>query len=149
MRRAYDGAPPTVPHPVDQLDYPSCVACHAEGLMVEGRGAAVISHEGLTSCLQCHVVMRDPLEGRGDVAPDFESDFRPLESAGHGHTAWAGAPPTIPHPTTMRERCDSCHGSLGEGLRTRHGGRQSCDQCHARTSSLDQRPRMDLPSLIP
>ena len=31
---------------------------------------------------------------------------------------YAGAPPVIPHPTWMRERCESCHGPRGrQGLR--------------------------------
>jgi len=35
-RRAYNGAPPTVPHTIDQRSSAVCVACHQEGLRAEG-----------------------------------------------------------------------------------------------------------------
>ncbi len=31
LNRAFNGAPPTVPHPVDQISTQSCLACHGEG----------------------------------------------------------------------------------------------------------------------
>jgi hypothetical protein len=41
----------------------------------------------------------------------------------------------------MREACASCHGPSGKrGLRSTHPVRASCQQCHARSAALDQRP---------
>ncbi|MBA4192897.1 MAG: hypothetical protein C0467_33480, partial [Planctomycetaceae bacterium] len=35
--RAYDGAPPTIPHPVEAQSAASCLVCHGEGLKVGDR----------------------------------------------------------------------------------------------------------------
>jgi nitrate reductase (cytochrome), electron transfer subunit len=150
--RAYDGAPPTIPHPIEQRGYPSCLSCHGEGMRVFGKTAPVMSHGELGSCTQCHVVERGFLpEGvgaLGDVAegrPPLDNAFVGTRAPGSGERAWEGAPPTIPHPTRMRERCGSCHGVLAEGLRTSHPWRQSCTQCHAPSAGMDGRPVADLP----
>ena len=58
--RAYDGAPPTIPHPVDQHATPACLACHEHGARVGQWIAPVMSHGRHDSCLQCHVVGNDP-----------------------------------------------------------------------------------------
>lgn len=137
-RRAYDGAPPTVPHDVGQREPSGCLVCHERGANVAGRIAPPISHARYTSCLQCHVVSSAPRPLRAsDAGP--ENDF--VGNAwGKGTRAWAGAPPTIPHPTWMRAECTSCHGPAGKlGLRSTHPWRASCQQCHAPGAALDQR----------
>ena len=53
-RRAFDGAPPTVPHAVTQRTH-DCVACHGEGAVVAGIIAPRMLHEMRPSCTQCHV----------------------------------------------------------------------------------------------
>jgi cytochrome c-type protein NapB len=143
-RRAYDGAPPVVPHAVDQIAVPSCLACHEQGVTLATRRAPTMSHERHDSCLQCHVVAADP---RRDVVtpPQPESTFVGLGPPGRGERAWEGAPPTIPHTTWMRERCDACHGTGGwHGVRSTHPWRQSCTQCHAPSATLDQRAPVDV-----
>lgn len=138
-RRAYDGAPPTIPHQIDQLAAPSCLACHELGKVVAGVVAPRMSHERHDSCTQCHVVASDPRRV-AITPPPPETTFVGLESVRGGERAWAGAPPTIPHSTLMRERCESCHGTLGAlGMRSTHPWRQSCVQCHAPSAVLDQR----------
>jgi cytochrome c-type protein NapB len=137
--RAYDGAPPTIPHEIDQREVPGCLACHGEGMKLGTRVAPKISHAPDQSCTQCHVVGDSPrplarykdLPGNGFVG---------LASAGNGARAWPGAPPTMPHPTLMRTDCASCHGPKGPpGLRTSHPDRQNCQQCHGSSAQLDQR----------
>lgn len=140
-RRAYDGAPPTVPHPVAQRDAPSCLVCHRDGLDVAGRVAPAIPHAELGNCLQCHVVSSAPMPGDalpGDLSRN--NSFAGLAPPGRGERAWPVAPPTIPHATLMRARCESCHGVYAAGLRSTHPWRQSCTQCHAPSAQLDQRP---------
>ena len=142
-RRAFDGAPPVVPHPVDQMSAASCLACHGEGMAIKGNLAPKISHPPYSSCTQCHVPSNGVLAG-GTVAGSFpplaENSFSGLASYGKGERAFPGAPPAIPHPISMRADCASCHGSLGTvGLRTSHPWRQSCTQCHAPSASQDQR----------
>jgi nitrate reductase (cytochrome), electron transfer subunit len=137
-RRAYEGAPPTIPHEVEQLAVGACLTCHERGASIVGRIAPAISHERYQSCLQCHVVERDP-RGFGEAPPPANA-FVGLSAPGPGDRAWPGAPPTIPHPTTMRSECGSCHGPAGAApLRTTHPERYSCEQCHAPSATLDQR----------
>lgn len=141
-RRAYDGAPPTIPHGVDQRGAPACLACHERGMRVDQRVAPAMSHESYSSCLQCHAPEGGtptdaPLAPSVSVASAFEGATSPTT----GERAWPGAPPTIPHRTFMRERCASCHGTWASGLASTHPWRQSCTQCHAPSAPLDQRPR--------
>jgi cytochrome c-type protein NapB len=111
-RRAYDGAPPVIPHAVDQRAQPNCSGCHERHLRIGDRAAPPPSHEAKASCVQCHVVASSPvpiMPGLPDQPP-LANAFSGLESAGKGTRAWPGAPPVIPHSTRMRERCASCHG---------------------------------------
>ncbi|MFW6086296.1 MAG: hypothetical protein ACODAG_03750 [Myxococcota bacterium] len=143
--RAYDGAPPTIPHPIDQRSFPSCTACHAEGLRVAGKTARPMSHPPYGSCTQCHVVESRPMPFEPTTSgPPEDNAFEGTRSPVGGERAWDGAPPVIPHRTFMRERCESCHGVLATGIRTSHPWRQSCTQCHAPSAELDQRPAADL-----
>lgn len=141
--RAYDGAPPTIPHPVRQNSAAECLACHEDGLRIRDRLATAMPHAELASCTQCHVVESPPMPG-AMLPPDATfaaNGFAGLESPGAGGRAWSIAPPMVPHKTTMRERCMSCHGPNGrDPLQTPHPERQSCSQCHAPSAGLDQAP---------
>lgn len=137
-RRAFDGAPPVVPHPIDQTGTASCLACHGEELMIgKGVWAPKMSHPVLAGCTQCHV---EQISASLDPMPQPENQFQGLRSTRGGGRAWAGAPPTMPHATFMRENCMSCHGPTGaDPIRTSHPYRASCQQCHAPSAALDQR----------
>lgn len=141
-RRAYDGAPPVVPHPIAQDSAAACLACHGPGLVIKDKVASKMSHELHTSCTQCHVPSVGPRIPVQDVAlkePLAENQFVGLNAPLKGTRAWPLAPPTIPHRTLMRNDCLSCHGPQGLfGLRTPHPERQSCQQCHAPGAELDQ-----------
>lgn len=146
-RRAYDGAPPRIPHDIGQMETGDCVSCHQDGVRIGPRVAPAMSHEAYSSCTQCHVVEEAPMPGAEralETGPPIASTFVGLESPERGVRAWEGAPPQIPHATRMRERCASCHGSLAEGLRTSHPWRQSCTQCHAPSAAFDQGPSSEL-----
>jgi cytochrome c-type protein NapB len=135
--RAYDGAPPTIPHPVEARTAASCLACHGEGLRVGDRVASKVSHSHLSNCTQCHVE-----QGPGALpfpAEPPENGFVGVHRAGPGERASPGAPPTIPHSTWMRQDCASCHGLVTRaGLRTTHPWLTNCSQCHAPSAALDQ-----------
>ena len=132
--RAYDGAPPLVPHEVDEQSAESCLACHAGGVKVKDRTASVMSHASMPNCLQCHA----STASRWDTEEQaLANSFSGLLSSGAGGRAWEGAPPTIPHGVWMREDCSSCHGVAGRsGLRTSHPERKNCQQCHASIHEL-------------
>ncbi len=139
--RAYDGAPPRIPHPIATYGPLECVACHRDGIRVGEHVAAPMSHRELASCTQCHVPDEGEMPGeRLGGGPPEDSAFAGLASPERGPRAWPGAPPQIPHTTEMRERCDSCHGVWAGALRTTHPWRQSCTQCHAPSAARDQHP---------
>jgi len=132
-RRAYNGAPPIIPHPIDQMETQQCASCHWEGMRVESRVANPMSHSMHTSCTQCHVVGDGPVPGATLAqVVSTESSFEGLAAPRAGERAWPGAPPVIPHSTQMRDRCSR--------IRSSHPWRQSCEQCHAPGATLDQRP---------
>lgn len=145
-RRAYDGAPPVVPHPVAQDSAASCLACHGPGLMVKDKVASKISHASYTSCTQCHVPSVGPgipVQETALLARLTENEFQGVNAPLKGERAWPKAPPTVPHGTLMRSDCMSCHGPQGlYGLRTPHPDRQSCVQCHVPSAEMDQRQFM-------
>lgn len=146
-RRAYDGAPPVIPHAVDPSGSYACKTCHAEGMRVAGHVAPARSHGELQSCTECHVVANGPVPTEEPLTggpPFADNSFEGLGSPGDGPRAFAGAPPQIPHRTFMREQCVSCHGVLGTGVRTSHPWRQACTQCHAPSAASDQRPAANL-----
>lgn len=145
-RRAYSGAPPVIPHAIDQTGVASCLACHEDGMHVGTVIAPRMSHEMYANCTQCHVelVNRDlpPIAGLRVGANRFEG----LAAPGPGERASPGAPPTVPHTTWMRENCMSCHGELAQqGLRTTHPWRVNCNQCHASSATLDQMQLLTTP----
>lgn len=128
-RRAYDGAPPVIPHPVSEINAATCASCHRDGRVIDAIVARPMSHQYLPNCTQCHSPVSNP-----DIGPLYPSDvvFTGMSSPGPGSRAWPGAPPVIPHHTRMRENCMSCHGLHGwPGLRTTHPERVNCLQCHA------------------
>lgn len=141
-RRAYEGAPPVVPHPMAQTDATSCMLCHEQATRIGDRIAPAVSHQAYSSCTQCHVADSGlPIEwNTGRFAMDSNSQFIGEQITPMGSRAYEGAPPTIPHRTLMRENCMSCHGEGGtSAIRTTHPDRQSCTQCHAPNAEYDQR----------
>ncbi len=141
-RRAFDGAPPVIPHPIQQNSTAACLACHAEGLTVKDRVTSKISHPHFANCTQCHApaLAPDAITEPALLAPIATNLFVGSKPSA-GQRAYDGAPPTVPHPTAMRSDCMSCHGPAGVyGLRTSHLDRQSCLQCHAPTADLEQQP---------
>ena len=126
VQRAYDGAPPVIPHAVRALQRQDCLACHAEGMdLGEGVLAPRTPHPEQTQCAQCHVEQ----PGRGDgLAANRFAGWREPE---RGTRSYDGAPPTVPHALHTRGHCLGCHGELGGSpIRTPHPDRVNCRQCH-------------------
>ncbi len=137
MRRAFNGAPPVIPHEVSQRYSDDCIGCHEDGGDLGDGIASKISHDHYLNCLQCHVPSVETVLGPPD---ERENSFQGLAEPAGGERAWQGAPPTVPHTTRMRKDCLSCHGEYGkEGMKTPHPERTSCRQCHGLSAELDQR----------
>jgi cytochrome c-type protein NapB len=141
-RRAYDGAPPIVPHPIAQNSAAVCMQCHTEATIIGDVVAPAISHPTYTSCTQCHVSS----EGLGSRWNTAEFDLHTGNRFAGDHEkkiaeqAYPDSPLTIPHTLHMRQNCLSCHGELGTSpIRTTHPERTSCLQCHVPSSDVDKR----------
>ena len=124
--RAYDGAPPVIPHQVVALGRTNCNGCHTPGASSNSaRIAPPRSHTDWGQCRQCHV---EQLVSETFVASHLE----PLRNEPEGSQQTAIAPPMIPHSTQGREQCAICH--MGEqapaALRAPHEMRPNCQQCH-------------------
>ncbi len=134
-RRAYDGAPPIIPHP--PLGG-TCTNCHAEqARILPGVGVAPpnphLHTPGLSSvarCQQCHVF-------KNADTVFVASSFQPLrQEHRRGDRLYPGAPPTVPHALFMREDCNACHDgpTARPEIRCSHPERLHCLQCHAGTA---------------
>ncbi len=166
-RRAFNGAPPTVPHPIDQHSSQSCIACHGQGVRTDSLRIPQMPHPFYASCTQCHVESRstfvaDTSADKQDIKEDagkigeravqqpVQNNFVGSAAPTGGPRAFPGAPPQIPHSTWMRSDCNSCHGLAGQqGMRTTHPWRRSCEQCHAPSAELDQAPLDPKPQFLP
>jgi cytochrome c-type protein NapB len=128
-RRAFDGAPPVMPHSAVFGDGTKvCLDCHSEGMTIGKRVAHPMSHPPLANCVQCHVESTNRMF---PAALDPVNTFEGLPSAGPGPRWTPVAPPQVPHDITMRTHCLSCHGEYGyPGIRTEHPMRANCVQCH-------------------
>lgn len=129
--RAYDGAPPVIPHKRVGVD---CATCHSrQGTQVPDLGFAPPSPHGQTAglseisrCEQCHVYRTTTEVWRATEFEPLQQDLR------HGRRFLAFAPPVIPHKVFMRENCAACHTgpAAREEIRSSHPDRTRCRQCH-------------------
>ncbi len=147
QNRAFNGAPPTIPHPTDQHSDASCVACHGDGILTKTLRIPRMSHDLLANCTQCHVESNP----EHMTAMLFrENEFVGLAAPTSGPRAFQHAPPQIPHSTWMRSECLSCHGDAGlHGMRTTHPWRSNCQQCHAPSAAMDQTLLAQDPHFLP
>jgi nitrate reductase cytochrome c-type subunit len=129
-RRAYDGAPPTMPHSFGG----DCIQCHGvEGKVIEGIGVAPAApHDGIvrpgrwSRCEQCHVPTRTASLFRENGLVSLRQDLR------RGQRQHPFAPPVIPHQVLARENCHACHTGVAarQEIRCDHPDRGRCTQCH-------------------
>ena len=129
-RRAYPGAPPIIPHRVEEswAGGKACLSCHADGGWTPRFGAftPVVPHPELVSCRQCHLPEATKTVFR---ATEWSTTAPPPIH----RAALPGSPPPVPHALRMRENCLACHagpGAVAE-IRTSHPTRVNCRQCHA------------------
>ena len=146
-RRAFNGAPPTVPHSIDQLSNTSCMACHGDGLKSQTLRAGKMPHPYYSSCTQCHVENKAKF---AEPTAAFQNSFTGLPAPTAGDRAFATAPPVVPHSTWMRNECLSCHGrTANPGMETTHPWRENCMQCHVGSARLDQTRLLATPGFLP
>ena len=130
-RRAYDGAPPVIPHPSHNAE---CTTCHNRtGREVPNLGFAPANpHDGtrdmaLTqNCRQCHVFRQTEELFAKNTFVGLPQELV-LAAA-----AYPGAAPVIPHSRRMRENCLACHSGPASRpeIRCTHTDRANCRQCH-------------------
>ncbi len=128
-RRQYPGAPPVIPHKVDEPDLArvECLACHAKGGWSEElkRHTPITPHPEQEACRQCHIAVTD-------VKLFVDIDWRSVATPRLGRSELPGAPPPIPHELQMRGDCIACHVGPGAvaSIRVEHPSRGNCRQCH-------------------
>ena len=139
-RRAFDGAPPVIPHENFGM---TCIQCHdLQGMEVDGVGFAppsphasprslasggtAVGMGAFSHCRQCHAFSIAADEFKGNTFAGLRQDLR------QGARLNPFAPPTLPHSTFMRENCIACHSgpAAREEVRTDHPERPHCRQCH-------------------
>ena len=131
-RRQYPGAPPIIPHKVEEADLAplECLTCHAKGGWTEElkRNTPITPHPEQTACRQCHI-------RPGDADLFVGIDWMSVSTPRLGRASLPGAPPPIPHELQMRGNCIPCH--VGPGavatIRVEHPSRGNCRQCHVAT----------------
>ncbi len=138
-RRAYDGAPPVIPHAPFGA---ACGSCHGEaGLEVPGVGYSPPSPHAKTAgmgvairCQQCHVFAETQEIFRPNAFEGLPQDLR------RGTRLHEFAAPVIPHPVFLRENCLACHSgpAAREEIRTTHPERARCQQCHVETTEVGE-----------
>lgn len=129
-RRAYEGAPPFIPHNLEAEAERTqdCLPCHEFGGYnpLLRTYAPRSPHPEQANCLQCHV--RPVTDGLFEETDWTYVAWPPYGSGG----VIEGSPPTIPHSLQMREHCLACHGGAAAApdIRTSHPERFNCRQCH-------------------
>ena len=125
--RLYDGAPPVIPHEIEEIGRRDCLSCHEKGnAKKNGKLAGITPHPAWTNCKQCHV----PQEN----VPVFQkNEFSGVWYTGGIKKANPAGPPYIPHLQQYRENCSVCHTgkTAHPAVVPMHGGeRSNCVQCH-------------------
>lgn len=129
--RAYHGAPPTIPHPIDDertFGGKTCLQCHENGGFVSKFKAytPVTPHPELVNCRQCHVPEYTPKPFKPTTGGEFSTPEVGINNA------LLTSPPVIPHQIQLRENCLACHAgpSAPKEIRVTHPERVNCRQCH-------------------
>ena len=145
--RAFNGAPPTVPHTIDQMSDKACMSCHKDGLRSASIRAAKMPHPYYINCTQCHI---ESAAKTFAVAEFRDNAFQGLNAPLAGERASPQAPPATPHSTWLRNDCLSCHGRTAHaGMRTSHPERRQCLQCHPTSAQLNQTNLDFAPEFLP
>lgn len=132
-RRAYLGAPPVIPHAIQDegiVGGATCLTCHQNGGFVTKFNAytPVVPHPEMLNCRQCHVT--------ANASNTFQDvEWQRITPPPLNNAALPGSPPPIPHALQMRENCLACHAGPGAvpELRVTHPERINCRQCHVLT----------------
>ncbi|MGB0431758.1 MAG: nitrate reductase cytochrome c-type subunit [Bacteroidia bacterium] len=130
--RAYPGAPPIIPHTVENqgnIGANNCLQCHKNGGYVPNFNAyaPITPHPDYISCKQCHVPVNTEEYFK-------KSEWQKPMPTSLNNRALATSPPVIPHEIKMHENCLSCHlgPSAVKEIKVSHPERSNCLQCHAK-----------------
>lgn len=134
--RAYQGAPPTIPHEVYERDmgYKSCLQCHQNGGYVDKfkANAPIVPHPEMINCRQCHVTVKTNSVFK-------ESNWETMNNIPkYSNKVLPTSPPVIPHQLEKNEDCLSCHNNSGlSKIRVTHPERKNCRQCHVLKNNVE------------
>lgn len=135
--RAFYGAPPSIPHEINEdrkIGENACLKCHENGGFTEkfNAYAPVTPHPKMVNCRQCHVTKNTESLFVSGSYQDFSAPIAGINNA------LFGSPPVIPHQIEMRENCLSCHAgpSAPIEIRVSHPERINCRQCHVLNNKI-------------
>ncbi|MDH4263403.1 MAG: nitrate reductase cytochrome c-type subunit [Spirochaetia bacterium] len=142
--RAYEGAPPVIPHTILKSGTHYCLSCHTKGIVFEKDAevwskknmvAKITPHPEWVNCFQCHVPQQD-------TGLFHKNKFKTFHLAHVKKNIKSGeepAPPPMPHQVENREKCIICHLSktADPSIVPKHGMRDGCEMCHLPPESLD------------
>jgi len=148
--RAYEGAPPVIPHTIVKGETKYCLSCHEKGIVfekdaelmgVKSAVAKITPHPTWVNCFQCHVPQQDVKVFHKNT---FKT-FRLAHVANPEKTGEEPAPPMMPHQMENRESCTVCHFSktADPSITPKHGMREGCEFCHQPPESLNIYPGED------
>jgi cytochrome c-type protein NapB len=116
-RRAYPGAPPAIPHPVDEREAfgKACLSCHGSGGWVAALRGLRAGARRIPRCLvpRSATCPHPGGAGRGARPCAVRQRLADLRAAAAQRSAMSGSPPPIPHALQMRENCRACHAGPG------------------------------------
>lgn len=143
--RAFPGAPPSIPHPINgdrSMGGSSCLKCHENGGFVSkfSAYAPVSPHPNLVNCRQCHVSQNTESLFKGN-------NFHKVIAVEAGiNNVLISSPPIIPHQIQLRENCLACHAGPAAPMEIRvsHPERSNCRQCHV----LNNKSMTDIGSFV-
>jgi len=147
--RAYPGAPPYIPHAVEEkmgIGGKACLQCHENGGFVAKftAYAPVTPHPELISCKQCHVENNSSATFKG-------TEWLKIAPPAIHQKALVSSPPVIPHGLQLRENCLACHAgpAAPQEIRVTHPLRVNCRQCHVPAVENPVRAMADTTNISP
>jgi len=145
--RAYDGAPPQVPHSTTQTAYSKCLICHEKGFTLKDEQSEgindrvvgpIVPHPNWVNCVQCHVPQNTEKKFvKSTFEPYRITRIKPKPDPSVDPAENSGPPPQMPHAMQNRENCKVCHASSTGSLaiKSPHGDRDGCQYCHMESES--------------
>jgi len=141
--RAYEGAPPVIPHSINRTTSDYCLVCHEKGVIFEAEAvvmnqknaqAKITPHPQWVNCIQCHGLRIDDSKFRKNKFMPYRITSTPFTKTKDNE----GTPPAMPHMLQNHDNCIVCHLSKTAyaTIIPEHGETEGCPLCHQQNEKL-------------